>query len=95
MASMTPAAHPSVRFPRPVAPGPVDPGQQAIGLRPTTSSSIPHSVDTGPPVFTSAIGSGGPIQVTQVALVTPLFAVAQVVNGVAIFGTAGGRMVTP
>lgn len=74
---------------------PIDPGQQAVGLRPTPTRPVGHALDVGPPEALSAGGLPPPRQFTQVAVVAPLFAVAQVSNGVAIFGTAGGRAIIP
>ncbi|HEX6512430.1 MAG TPA: hypothetical protein VF157_09040 [Chloroflexota bacterium] len=75
--------------------GPVDPGQQAVGLRPSSARPTDHPVNTGPPEFVSAAAPPAPQQITEVAVVTPLMTVVQIANGVAIFGTAGGRAVIP
>ena len=91
---MVPPTQPTTQFATQLPPGPIDPGQQAIGLRPVTHYTIPHPVYVGVPVFTAVVPSP-PIRVTEVALIQPLYTVAQVSNGVAIFGTGGGRAVTP
>jgi len=74
---------------------PIDPGQQAIGLSPITSHTMEHGVDVGPPEFLTADVFPPPLRLTQVAVVTPLMTVVQVIGGVAVFGTNGGRAVIP
>ena len=74
---------------------PLDPGQAAIGLRPVTRVGVEHGVDIGPPEALTAGALPPPRQVTQAVIVAPLMTVVQVTAGVAIFGTIGGRAVTP
>ena len=77
------------------APTLIDPGQQAVGLRPTAARPVDHEVDVGPPEAISAARLSASGQLTEVAVIAPLMTVAQVSRGVAIFGTAGGRAITP
>lgn len=74
---------------------PIDPGQQALGLSPITSHTTEHGLDVGPPEFLTADAFPPPLRFTAVAVVTPLMTVVQVISGVAIFGTNGGRAVIP
>ncbi|MFI5268514.1 MAG: hypothetical protein ACHQ7M_14170 [Chloroflexota bacterium] len=74
---------------------PIDPGQQAVGLRPTSTQPVGHAQNIGPPEALSAGGLPPPRQFTEVVVIAPLMTVAQVSNGVAIFGTAGGRAIIP
>lgn len=74
---------------------PIDAGQQAVGLRPTSSRPLDHADDIGPPEFVTSNFFPAPAKLTEVARVTPLMTVVQVIGGVAIFGTNGGRAVTP
>lgn len=74
---------------------PIDPGQSAIGLRPVTRLPVEHGVDIGPPEELTAGALPPPRQVTQAVIIAPLMTVVQVTAGVAIFGTIGGRAVTP
>ena len=74
---------------------PLDPGQQAVGLRPSPAQPVEHPLYVGPPEQLSAAVPPPPRQFTQVAVVTPLMMVVKVSSGVAIFGAAGGRAITP
>ncbi len=74
---------------------PIDPGQAAVGLSPETVRPIDHPINTGPPEFLTADAFPPPLRLTQVAITTPLYTVVQVIQGVAIFGTNGGRAITP
>ena len=74
---------------------PIDPGQAAIGLRPVTRLGVEHGVDIGPPEALTAGMLPPPRQFTQAVVVKPLMTVVEVTAGVAIFGTIGGRAVTP
>jgi hypothetical protein len=86
---------PDTQFATHLPPGPVDPGQQAFGLRPTQTRRLDHALNIGPPEFLTAGLLPTPPNITTVARVTPLYTVAAIVQGVAIFGTAGGRAVIP
>ncbi len=74
--------------------GAIDPGQQAVGLRPTHGRRVDHPLDAGPPFF-PAVTPAAPAQLTEVAIVTALKTVVQVSEGVAIFGTGRGLAVSP
>jgi hypothetical protein len=74
--------------------GSVDPQQRALGLSPLQTRQVDHPLDVGPPAMPAIVPTPRP-PVTEVAVVTPFFSVVQVSAGVAIFGTAGGRAVTP
>ena len=75
--------------------GLIDPQQLAIGLRPVTTVSVAHPVDMGAPLMPAVTPAPPPQPITEMILVAPLVTVAQISAGVAIFGTGGGRVVTP